>query len=443
MILWDVPQSFAYVYLFLLGAVIGSFLNVCAHRFPQHEAVSAAWKSLLSPPSSCPYCRRKIWAIDNVPVLGWLKLRGRCRFCRHRISFRYPLIELLNGLLFIGVYWVMVPAGFTATIQQSGIYSEIGPWGNVAGMSFRSQSLWLHLQYAYFMVLIEALLVASLIDIDLQIIPDSVTLPAMAVGVLGSLTGRFWLVPVWFQNSSLMGLLWNYVGTPPAPKWWTMPQPEWIAAHPLLHGLAVSLVGLTVGGGIVWFVRIAGAWVFRREAMGFGDVILMALIGSYLGWQATVLVFFLAPVCALVIVGALLVYDVVAYLRGTSPELFHRREIPFGPYLSLAALWVLLGWRGMSPASSPLFNLGPLVPMIGLVLAATLVAVLWLVQGVKWLLGWQLYEDEWIAVWTSADQLSFFANKDPRDGVGPMKRAVWPGADAGQGTLHQRNWRGG
>jgi hypothetical protein len=97
----------------------------------------------------------------------------------------------------------------------------------------------------------------------------------------------------------------------------------------------------------------------------------------------------------------------------------------------------------MSPASSPLFNLGPLVPVIGVVLAATLVAVLWLVQGVKWLLGWQLYDDEWIAVWTSADQLSFFANKNPRDGVGPMQPTSWPGVAAGQGTLHQQNWRGG
>jgi leader peptidase (prepilin peptidase)/N-methyltransferase len=442
MIPWDLPQPFVYASLFILGAVIGSFLNVCVYRFPQHETVSGAWRSLLSPPSSCPYCRRRIWAVDNVPIFGWLWLRGRCRFCRHRISMRYPAVELLNGLLFVGVYWAMIPVGFGATIHESGLYTPIGPWTNLATAPVRTQSLWLNLEYLYFMVLIEALLVASLIDIDLKIIPDSVTLPAMAVGLLGSLTGRFWLVPVWFQNPQMLNTLWSLLfPETSSPGWWNVSVPKWCAAWPMLHGLSVSVAGLLIGGAVVWFVRIAGAWVFRREAMGFGDVILMALIGSFLGWQATILVFFLAPICALLIIAATLLYDLVVRLI-TRNGRSRSREIPFGPYLGVSALWVLVCWRFMYRESSPFFNLGPLVPVLGVILAAVLVLVLWMVQGGKWLIGIPLYEPEWTEQWTSADQLSFLANKDPRDGVGPMLPPEWPGAAAGQGTWRRRSWRG-
>jgi leader peptidase (prepilin peptidase)/N-methyltransferase len=430
MILWDLPPAFVYVSLFILGAVIGSFLNVCVYRFPQHETVTGAWRSLLSPPSSCPYCRRRIWAIDNVPIFGWMWLRGRCRFCRHRISIRYPAIELLNGLLFVGVYWALVPVGFTATIQQSGIYTSIGPWANASASPFGMASLWLHLQYAYFMVLVEALLVASLIDFDLQIIPDSVTLPAMAVGLLGSLTGKFWLVPVWFQSPAMLRSLWSlFVETKPPPAWWSVSVPAWCAAWPPLHGLAVSVIGLLVGGGVVWFVRIVGGWVFRREAMGFGDVILMAMIGSFLGWQPTVVVFFLAPVCALLTVVATSIFS-------------RSREIPFGPYLSAAALWVLVRWSWIHQQTDQFFSLGPLVPVLGIFLAIILVVVLWIVQAGKWLLGFPLYEPEWVEQWTSADQLSFQANKDSHDGVGPLRPSEWPGVSVGQGRNHQQTWRG-
>ena len=177
------------------------------------------------------------------------------------------------------------------------------------------------------------------------------TLPAMAVGLIGSLTGRFWLAPVWFQNPSMLGTIWSLFspGTSP-PAWWNVMVPKWCAAWPMLHGLAVSVVGLIVGGAIVWFVRIAGAWVFRREAMGFGDVILMALIGSFLGWQATVLVFFLARM-GVVTAGflarntkyAVLIIFIVAAVISPGTDVVSQ-ALMAGPMLGLYGVSIVVAW---------------------------------------------------------------------------------------------------
>ncbi|OYW14160.1 MAG: hypothetical protein B7Z55_16000, partial [Planctomycetales bacterium 12-60-4] len=386
-----------WTFLFILGSAIGSFLNVCVYRLPLREDVIGAWRGLVDPPSSCPYCRRRIWAIDNVPIFGWMMLRGRCRFCRHRISMRYPLVEFLNGALFVGLYIALVPAGYDATVEQSCIFTEVSPLPSFKDQS--TASLWLNLQYLYYLVLVEALFVASLIDFDLQIIPDSVTVPAMIVGFLGSLAGSFYLVPVWSQNPQLVTLFWSLFADPQGPPpWWSLVAvPQWCLAYPVPHGFAVSLAGFLVGGGVIWFVRIVGAWVFRREAMGFGDVILMAMIGSFLGWQPTLVVFFLAPICALLVVLATWLF-----LRS--------REIPFGPYLSLGALLVIFAWKPLYAATAHFFSLGPFVPFLAALLGFSLIAVLWLVQGTKYLLGIPLYEDESPGEWTSADQLTFFAS---------------------------------
>jgi leader peptidase (prepilin peptidase) / N-methyltransferase len=424
-ILFDTTPMIVWTFLFLIGACVGSFLN----RLPQHESVWQAWASLGAPPSSCPFCRRRILAIDNVPILGWLWLWGRCRFCRHRISARYPLIELLNGLLWVGPYLVLVPTGYTAPLTDSSLVTPLGPLQ--PPMPHLQLVFWLHVQYAYFLVLVEALVVASFIDFDLQIIPDSVTLPAMAVGLAGSLTGMVYLTPVWFQDPNILTALWEVLIAPGerAPDWMQTAVPAWCTAWPMRHGLAVSVAGLLVGGGIVWFVRIAGQWVFRREAMGFGDVILMAMIGSFLGWQATVIVFFLAPMCALVTVAATWLFS-------------RQREIPFGPYLSLGALLALFGWQPLFQATEQCFGLGPFLPVLAIVMGAFLIVVLWLVQGLKWLLGIPLYEPEWSGEWTSADQLAFFASRDPDAGRGGLAPPQWPGSAAGRGQIHQRHWQG-
>ncbi len=420
------------VFLFLLGAILGSFLNVCIYRLPQHERLWDALRGLWHPPSQCPRCGEPIRPRDNLPVLGWLVLRGRCRHCRGRISVRYPLIELANGLLFVLLYRLEVP-GWPYRFEDSVVYSTLWwQWHqSLADPYALSPRLILHLRYAYHLVLLEALIVATFIDIDWRIIPDSITLPAMCVGLLGGFAlGVVHLVPVWFFDPHLVRdfllvLPENWRGWATGP-----PIPAWCAAHPHWHGLAVSAAGLLVGGGLVWGVRLLGHWILRREAMGFGDVTLMAAIGSFIGWQPVVVVFFLAPVAALF---------VVVVSRAFS---WHR-EIPYGPYLSLATLALLVGWKSVWPIAERIFGLGPILFVLVPVMAGFFVLSLLLVQALKWMAGVSLYpEQTWVEEWTSADQLHHFAGEtiDPEHSA--WRRPQWPGLFAARGRLFEQQWRG-
>ena len=428
MVLYDCPLAVALVWLFVLGAAIGSFLNVCIFRIPQHDRLRQQLRGLWSPPSSCPNCRRRIPGYDNVPILGWIKLGGRCRFCRCPISIRYPTIELCNGLMFVLVYWLQVPAGYQASMDQSAVFSALGPplATDIAPASV------LNWRYLYHMVLLECLLVATFIDIDLRIIPDASTVPGMCVGVLmGAAVGHVFIVPVWFQTPRLQFSLASML-----PDWCQsllidQQIPHWISQHPHWHGLCVSIAGLIVGGGMIWTVRIIGHWVLRREAMGFGDVVLMALIGSFLGWQPTVVVFFLAPLCAVVVVGC--------------RWLFRREsEIPYGPYLSFASLLVVIGWRWIAPIAEPIFDLGPLVPVIGVAMAIMLYVTLQALQMLKWMLGIPLYPDpvEWHGEWRSSDQLWYFSGETVDDQQGRWRVERWDGILSGRGMSAEQRWRG-
>jgi len=150
-----------YLYALLLGLVMGSFLNVCIWRLPRHE-------SLIAPVSHCPSCGKPIALYDNIPVVSFLLLKGRCRSCRQPISWRYPMVELANGL------------GYAILLWRYGLG-------------------WSTLVYA---ALFSALLVISAIDLDHQIIPDRITLPGMAVGLVAA----GWVLPHGFV-SGLAGLL--------------------------------------------------------------------------------------------------------------------------------------------------------------------------------------------------------------------------------------------
>ncbi|MEZ6067591.1 MAG: prepilin peptidase [Planctomycetaceae bacterium] len=345
----DLPGWFVLLSMFVLGSVCGSFLNVCVYRLPKypHGQFWPALKGLSSPPSACPRCKTGIAWYDNVPIFGWIWLRGRCRTCKMWISPQYPLIELLNGVLFAFAYWCEIPLDWGATVADTWQYSEIGPQA-APGLGWMSPTVWLHLRLCYHLLLLEALLAASLIDLRLMIIPDTVTLPAMAVGVLGGgLVGRLNLVPVWFQEPWLARDF-KHIG----PSWlqWMVSDgsavPDWIATHPHLHGLAVSLAGLAVGGGLTWLIRAIGSWGLGREAMGDGDVVLMAMVGSFIGWQPVVIAFFIAP--------AFVFMTFLARLTFRLSE-----EIPYGPFLSLGTLFTVLGWRSVWPTFERIFALGP------------------------------------------------------------------------------------
>jgi leader peptidase (prepilin peptidase)/N-methyltransferase len=436
------------VWLFVLGTVIGSFLNVCVYRIPQHERLIDQLRGLVSPGSHCPRCNVPILKTDNIPLIGWLRLKGRCRNCRCRISYRYPLIELLNGLLFVLVYWLELPCEFQTRVEQSSTWSALGPhfiegWSNLE---------MLHLRYFYHMILLEALFAASLIDIDTMTIPDGSTLPSMALGVLGAFAlGQMYLVPVWFQDPALamyapagMRDMFGHMVTEQQfftqdastfGQWFTFPY--WVKTAPHLHGLAVSLAGLIVGGGLVWGVRLVGQWTLKREAMGFGDVILMALIGSFLGWQPTLVAFFLAPFFAMLV--TVLRWLISLFRKNGSRETY----IPYGPYLSLGALCVILGWNEMWPVVGRWFSAGPFVPLMGVALLAMMVPALMMIQLIKRILGIPLYpESEMIEEWTSADTLMFLAGevveRDRQQWANPNE---WQGTAAAQGTIHEERWR--
>jgi leader peptidase (prepilin peptidase)/N-methyltransferase len=427
--------------LFVIGAVFGSMLNVCIYRLPREDGLWGAFKSMLHPPSHCPRCGELIRFYDNIPILGWIKLRGRCRNCRGTIAARYPLIEALTGLLFVVLFACEVPDlwGWVAH-QKSSLWHVYGPTNALAPFWLVSSRYILHV------VLLIALIVATFIDIDLRIIPDSVTLPAMFIALVAhTILGNVYIVPLWYQTPEMAGAAWGFF----APLqgllqglagigWlagWPQMQgvPLWIAGHPHLHGLCVSLAGIIVGGGSIWAVRLAGFWALKREAMGFGDVVLMAMIGSFIGWQGTLIVFFLAMILAVSI-------SVPAWF-------FHRdHELPFGPYLAGGTLLLLLTGRFTWPWFEVRFlAMGPmLVPMaliLMLLLAGTLIG--W--RKTQKLLGIAPPEQEWIEEtrWESGDQLAYLANQAFDDRQGQWRRPEWPGRLAARGQIHYRAWRHG
>jgi len=274
--------------LFAIGTIVGSFLNVCIYRIPWE-------KSVIWPGSHCPSCLAAIPARDNIPVLGWLMLRGACRGCGTQISPRYPAVELLVGLLFLAVY--LVDAVFTT--------------------DFVRDDLALFVRVLDHVLLVSLLVVITFIDADLTIVPGSIT----NLGIVAGLA---------------LGTIFPEI----------RPQPS--AALTAWGGLWAGLQGLIVGAGLIQFVRVVGGFVFRREAMGSGDIHILGMIGAFLGWQAAVLTFFLAP-----FFGFLPAIWKLSVFLGKKwsgrKSLSTDRELPFGPFLALAALTLMFSWRWSWP----------------------------------------------------------------------------------------------
>lgn len=434
MIPGDIPQPIVLFWLFVFGAVVGSFLNVCIYRIPQHDRLWDQLSGLNHPPSTCPFCKKRILAIDNIPIFGWLWLRGRCRFCRHSIPVRYALIEFFNGLLWVALYIAIVPAGFQAKVETSSLYSTLGALGQ-PGIGYPGLIWLVNAEYVYYLILAEALLVATFIDFDLMIIPDGVTVPGTILGLLGgTILGTPTLWPVWFFAQRELNGLQTVL---PDSLQWMLTIPEqivWFNSHPHWHGFVNSLLGMLVGAGTVLMVRIMGSWAFGREAMGLGDVTLMAMIGSFIGWQPSLIVFFmLAPLTALAAVA------ITFSLR-------FNREIPFGPYLSAGALLIVFLWRSYFSGLDVFFGRGPFLLIIFALMGMIFFPLLVLIRAIKQWLGFKDdfadggYEE---GEWTSGDQLAFYANKDERmtqESLTP--KAWWPGTSVGQATSYTNQWRG-
>ena len=202
---------------FMMGACIASFLNVVIWRVPRGE-------SIVSPPSHCPKCGAEIRWWQNLPILSWLALRGKCAKCRAPISPRYIIVETIGGVLFLAAFWR---------------FGEFAPF----------MWVWLALMIA-----------GSFIDFDHQLLPDFVTVGGMVYGVVLSLAS--WLVA-------------PYIRVPALPLY---PALQPFAAPPLN-----ALVGLAFGFSLLWLVRFLGTKAFKREAMGMGDVFLMGAVGALFG----------------------------------------------------------------------------------------------------------------------------------------------------------------
>jgi leader peptidase (prepilin peptidase)/N-methyltransferase len=240
-------QPIGWGILAVAGALLGSFINVVIYRLPR--GLSLVW-----PGSHCPRCGKSIAAYDNLPIVSFLLLRGRCRRCRMPISPRYPLVEALGAALTLGI----------ALQAGNGLGALIG------------------------LVFALALLAVLFIDYDFQIIPDVITLPGIALGLLATL-----LSPLSIRD---------------------------------------SLLGVVIGGGGLFLVAAAYHRVARREGLGMGDVKLMAMVGAFLGWRGAVATLVLGSLAGSLVGGVL-----IASRRGS-----RHTALPFGSFLAPAAWAALL-----------------------------------------------------------------------------------------------------
>jgi leader peptidase (prepilin peptidase)/N-methyltransferase len=240
-----------YLALLILGLIVGSFLNVCIYRLPLK-------KSIILPSSFCPKCGVKIKPWDNIPILSYLILKGRCRNCGERISMRYPIVELLNSVLYLFAY-------------------------THYGLSY-------HL--FFILIFLSSMIVITFIDIDYQIIPDSITLPGILIGIIA---GTFFMPDPFSPNLSILGF-------------------------------RDSFLGFLIGG--ISFYLIA---VVSRGGMGGGDIKMMAMIGAFLGWKSVFLTTFIGSV-----VGSFFGIFLMI-LKGKG----RKTKIPFGPFLALGSIITL------------------------------------------------------------------------------------------------------
>ncbi len=262
------------IYVFAIGAAVGSFLNVCIGRWPEGLSV-------VRPRSRCPKCGHQIKASENIPILSWIMLRGRCSNCHQPISIQYPVVELLVGLLWLAAF---LELGMTFTAFRVAVFATV-------------------------------LLGISITDAKYFLIPDGFTVFGLFFVLVTS------IVALYFGESEPFVRPWD------------------------------AILGMCVGAGAISIVGWLGEVWLKRPAMGFGDVTLMAVVGTAVGpTRALLTIFIAAAIAPIILLG--IVYPLSA--RGLADDKgqtelaleasggWRKRELPFGVFLAPAALVALL-----------------------------------------------------------------------------------------------------
>lgn len=269
------PVLVGYIFSFLFGSAVGSFLNVVIHRVPRQE-------SIVFPNSKCPKCETPIKPYDNIPIFGWLMLRGKCRACSAPISPRYPAVELLTGLVWVLAFWVV---GFTPFL-------------------------------AVVLVFVTVTIALMFIDAEHMILPNVITYPFFVFVLAARLAFGIAFGIAYFPDLSFAPLS-SIAGDYPA----------WVVT------LAGAALGAIAGGGSLWLVGEAWKRLRGVDAMGLGDVKMMLGVGALLGWRLTLLSIFIAAFA-----GAVIGIAVIAGQKEKNMQ----AQIPFGIFLGIGSVAALL-----------------------------------------------------------------------------------------------------
>lgn len=318
------------ILVFVLGAIVGSFINVCVARLPLE-------KSILWPGSRCASCLQPVRWYDNLPLLSYWLLRGRCRTCGGRFSIQYFVVELLTGLGFAGLFYLEVVKniqgwpGAQAWAIQFGVFPPV--W-------------WIG--WGFHAILFAFLMTASVTDLNGREIPLQLTLTGTAIGLIGAVLMPWpWpLTPAQAMPQPAQNVLpgWEWrvgvvgQGIYPWPVWG--PLPAWLAPGGNWQtGLATGLAGMLVGSILLRAIGFLFSTGLGKEALGLGDADLMMMAGAFLGWQPILVAFFVSVFPALV-------FGIVQMTVNRD------HSLPFGPSLAMGVVLTFLGWRYV--AGSPL-----------------------------------------------------------------------------------------
>lgn len=344
--------------VFVIGAMFGSFLNVVIARVPLE-------KSLIWPGSRCGACFQPIRWFDNLPIISYLWLRGRCRVCGQSFSPRYLFVELLTALGFSGLFY----AELVVNIHDWPIR------GGMPALGFFPESWWLG--FGYHALLYSFLVAISVCDLDRREIPLSITVTGTLVGLFGAT-----LLPWPWPNLPVEAQAPPFPGADPAMAWvipgsikegiyaWPVwgPLPAWLAPGGNWQtGLATGLAGALVGAFLLRGVGFLVGTGLRKEALGLGDADLMMMAGAFLGWQIAVVALFVS------VVPALFFALFNAVVRKDS-------SLPFGPSLSAGVMLTSLGWRWLGPYVQSLFFWGQMLAILVGVGAALMLGVSFLLR---------------------------------------------------------------